>query len=149
MKANELRVGNFVKVNKDGLCIKKDTIVEIRAVDADNELFERGLKGCATCLNPKNHFEYGGIWVDYLSPLSLTDEILEKNGFVFVDGYGCMRWMDEEGSRNGGREVLWSQLTRVLQIRAEGVCLDFFGCYCFHELQNILTVLKIGKEIKP
>lgn len=128
MKVNELMTGNYVRVNGE-----IHQVYEINAEMHTVELWDT---------------DTAELECD-LEPVYLTDEILEKNGFVFVDGYGCMRWMDEEGSRNGGREVLWSQLTRVLQIRAEGVCLDFFGCYCFHELQNILTVLKIGKEIKP
>lgn len=138
MKANELMVGNWV--------LWKGKPVQVARVSGVVYEFGHIDVTLAHC-NDNGFLESHDI--KSISPIPLTDEILEKNGFVFVDGYGCMRWMDEEGSRNGGREVLWSQLTRVLQIRAEGVCLDFFGCYCFHELQNILTVMKIGKEIKP
>lgn len=82
MKANELFIGAFARVNRDGLCIKKGTIVEVRAVDADDKLKEKGLIGSAHCrpLNDDDQFE-GGIWCEYLDPLLLTPEILEKNGF--------------------------------------------------------------------
>lgn len=84
MKANELMIGDYVKVNKD-VCIKKDTIVEIRGIDADNAFLEKRLKGCATCMSINDHTEYGGVWVKYLSPIPLTPEILEKNGFEWHD----------------------------------------------------------------
>ena len=79
MKAEELMIGDLVRVSKD-VSIKKGTIVEIRAIDADREFHE--LKGCATCVpidNPDGLS--GGVWLDYLEPIPLNDEILQKNGF--------------------------------------------------------------------
>lgn len=69
MKAEELFVGAIVRVNHDGLCIKKGTIVVVRAVDADDKLIEKGLVGSAHC-HPldDNQFE-GGIWCEYLDPI--------------------------------------------------------------------------------
>ena len=83
MKAEELFVGAIVRVNRDGLCIKKDTIVEVRGVDADDRLLEKGLVGGAHC-NPLDENQFaGGIWCEYLDPIPLTQEILEKNGFLY------------------------------------------------------------------
>jgi len=81
MKAEELMIGNLVRVGKD-VCFKKDTIVKIRGIDADREFPERGLKGCATCVpidNPDGLS--GGVWLEYLEPILLPDEILKKLGF--------------------------------------------------------------------
>lgn len=83
MKAEELFVGALVRVNRDGLCIKKDTIVEVRAVDADDKLIEKGLVGSAHCRPLDDNQFDGGIWCEYLDPIPLTTEILEKNGFVY------------------------------------------------------------------
>lgn len=47
MKANELMIGGLFRVNSDGLCIKKDTVVEVRGIDADN-VFENHI-GSVTC----------------------------------------------------------------------------------------------------
>lgn len=81
MKANELFTGALVRVNRDGLCIKKNTIVEVRGVDADDRLAEKGLVGSAHC-HPLDENQFaGGIWCEYLDPIRLTQEILEKNGF--------------------------------------------------------------------
>lgn len=79
MKAEELFVGALVRVNRDGLCIKKDTIVEVRAVDADDKLIEKGLVGSAHCRPLDDNQFDGGIWCEYLEPIPLTPEILEKN----------------------------------------------------------------------
>lgn len=81
MKAEELFPGALVRVNRDGLCIKKDTIVEVRAVDADDKLIEKGLIGSAHCRPLDDNQFDGGIWCEYLDPLPLTPEILEKNRF--------------------------------------------------------------------
>lgn len=87
MKANELFPGALARVNRDGLCIKKGTIVEVRAVDADDKLIEKGLIGSAHCRPlDDNQFE-GGIWCEYLDPLPLTPEILEKNGFHYTNDH--------------------------------------------------------------
>lgn len=87
MKPEELFVGALVRVNHDGLCIKKDTIVEVRAVDADDKLIERGLVGVAHCRPlDDNQFE-GGIWCEYFDPIPLTPEILVKNGFKYTNNH--------------------------------------------------------------
>lgn len=78
-----MMVGDFYRVNRDGICISKGSIVEVRAIDADNKLDEKGLVGSAYC-HPldEEQFEFdGGIWCDFLDPIPLTPEILEKNGF--------------------------------------------------------------------
>ena len=69
MKANELMIGDLVRVSKD-VSIKKGTIVEIRAIDADRNFQE--LKGCATCV-PINDPDglSGGVWLDYLNSKKL------------------------------------------------------------------------------
>lgn len=79
MKANEIMPGDYFRVNHDHLCIKKDTIVEVRAVDADDKLIEKGLVGSAHC-RPLDKMQFdGGIWCEYLDPIPITPEILEKN----------------------------------------------------------------------
>ena len=81
MKAKDLMIGDWVRVNRDGLCIKKDTIVQVRGIDGDDKIEEKGLFGAAHC-HPLDEDQFdGGIWLDYLDPIPLTPEILEKNGF--------------------------------------------------------------------
>ena len=77
----------------------------------------------------------------------ITKETLERNGFVFVEEYGMMRWMEDIGSRNGGFEVCWTEDLNILQIRGKGVYLDYFGCSYLQQMQNIMKDLGINKEI--
>lgn len=81
MEAKDLMIGDLVRVNRD-VCIKNDTIVRVCGIDATNKLVEKGLEGSATCV-PVDDIDFysGGIWVKYLSPIPLTPEILEKNGW--------------------------------------------------------------------
>jgi hypothetical protein len=82
MKANELMLGDFFRVNKDGLCIKKGTIVRVVGIDGEAKLEEKGLV-CAVHCHPLDGEQFdGGIWLSYLEPISITPEILEKNGWV-------------------------------------------------------------------
>lgn len=85
MEVKDLMIGDLVRVNRD-VCIKNDTIVRVCGIDATNRLVEKGLEGSATCV-PVDDIDFysGGIWVKYLSPIPLTPEILEKNGFVLKE----------------------------------------------------------------
>lgn len=85
MKAEELMVGDLVCVNKD-VCFKKGTIVEVVGIDSCNYLPEFNLKGSVTCKNTNRDYftAHGGVWCDFLEPIPLTTEILEKNGFKFL-----------------------------------------------------------------
>lgn len=96
----------------------------------------------------------GGIWCDYLDPIPLTTEILEKNGFkntsVIILGTPKMRWASEDG-----RTVItiWIDDTTPMEIRKnayyedeESYLLPFPGCV--HELQHALRLCGIEKEIQ-
>ena len=114
MKAEELFVGAIVRVNHDGLCIKKGTIVVVRAVDADDKLIEKGLVGSAHC-HPldDNQFE-GGIWCEYLDQIPLTDEILEKNGFIMTKIERLILWALSFGLNQRGMVFLVLKSADVL-----------------------------------
>ena len=133
MKAEELFVGALVRVNRDGLCIKKDTIVEVRGVDADDRLAVKGLVGSAHCRPLDDDQFEGGIWCEYLEPIPLTPEILEKNGFT----------------RDG--ESWWYKDFRIVLFSSNGVSLICGRQMRFkyvHELQNALRLCIIEKEIE-
>ena len=136
MKANELFTGALARVNRDGLCIKKDTIVEVRAVDADDKLIEKGLIGSAHCRPlDDNQFE-GGIWCEYLDPIPLTPEILEKNGFSnnYVED-------DLSYATDAGGDVIG------VHIVAGKWILDEMYFNYFHQLQLAFRLCGIEKEI--
>lgn len=97
MKANELMIGELVRVSKD-VCFKKGTIVKVRGIDADNVFAEKELKGSATCVAVNDPDRVTcGVWCDYLEPIPLTAEILEQNGFKLREGCtSAWDWHDGE-----------------------------------------------------
>ncbi len=140
MKANELMIGDLVRVNRDGLCIKKDTIVEVRGVDADDRLVEKGLVGCAHC-NPLDENQFaGGIWCEYLEPIPLNPEILEKNGIkneIKLSVCG-----------NGEYNILWwveGSWLEVQNLENGNECSIY--CPYVHLLQHAICLCGIEKEI--
>lgn len=125
----DIRVGDYLRVNRD-VCIKKGTIVEVRGIDADNR-FENHI-GCASC-HPldDNQFD-GGIWLDYLDPIPLTPEILDKNFPEPTDG---LTWFPEEGGFNCHTYVPKCEI-------------NAFGLFKYvHQIQNALRMCGITKEI--
>ena len=151
--ANELMAGDYLRVNCAGRCIKKGTIVEVRGIDADNTFRFGELIGSATC-HPLDDTQFdGGIWCDYLDPIPLTPEILEKNGFKRVKyGYG---WKEHIGGYTG--QITSSTTPIEIMYYDEGHCVVsnphigrmFQGSIDgVHELQHCLKLCGINKTIK-
>lgn len=154
MKANELFPGALVRVNRDGLCVKKNTIVEVRAVDADDKLIEKGLIGSAHCRPLDDNQFDGGIWCEYLDPLPITAEILEKNGFAV--GKYKLPISDKEIAKFSLSEVGDDYVREVVLLPITMNCTWSFGSVdgtCIpvikylHQLQQILCLCGIEKEI--
>lgn len=129
IRANELMAGDYLRVNRAGLCIKKGTIVEVRGIDADRRFDNH--TGCASC-HPLDDNQFGGgIWCDYLDPIPLTPEILEKN---FPTAGELAWWPVEDGlhceSRNTD-DIMVSGVFRFV-----------------HQLQNALRLCGIEKSIE-
>lgn len=157
MKANELFTGALVRVNRDGLCIKKDTIVEVRGGDADDKLIEKGLVGSAHC-HPLDENQFaGGIWCEYLDPIPLTPEILEKNGWkhefdktdymvkydLAQKGEYCwMMWATREHNLDIQRQ---DKKLYMYNLKVQRVCIP---CDYVHQLQHAMRLCGIEKEIE-
>lgn len=90
MKANEIMIGDLLRVTKD-VCIKKGTIVRVTAIDAYESLAKRGLKGSTHCVDVNDMYNNGGVWAAYLEAIELSGEIFEKLGFK-------RHWITEKGS---------------------------------------------------
>ncbi len=144
MKAEELFVGALVCVNRDGLCIKKDTIVEVRAVDADDKLIEKGLIGSAHCRPLDDNQFDGGIWCEYLDPIPITPEILEKN-FEKKTYYGIFDDYYDFEIRE------YSDGMYIINYHSCEMALpptQIVGICFVHELQHCLALLGIGRQIE-
>ena len=138
MQANELMIDDIVRVAKD-VCIPKGTVVFIKGIDADNCFREKHLVGSATCLDLYDKYRgTGGVWVDYLEPIPLTREILEKIGFVEKEFFSELIVGDYR---------IICDLHNVCIQHNEHVDLDAPIEY-LHELQHAFRLCKIDKEIK-
>ena len=87
IKAEDLRIGDLVKVNEVGCMIPKGTMCKVVAIDSEKSFEEMNLKGCATLIELEvNHCNISwGIWCKYISPIPLTPEILKKNEFDYLN----------------------------------------------------------------
>ena len=137
MKANELMIGDFVRTAKD-VCFSKGTIVQVRNIDGDNRFLEKNLIGCATCIPIDNPDKMSwGVWVEYLEPIPLTPEILEKNGFDYNDLPFVQGWQQFGLTLyRGGKGYLINCGENVAMV-----------VNYVHQLQHALRICGIDKEI--
>lgn len=79
-----------------------------------------------------------------INPIPLGSEILKKNGFWYEHNVG---YVIEEY----GYEIiysLWDHNLRILKNREQILNLDYLDEMCVHELQHILKLFNIDKEIE-
>lgn len=141
MKANDLMVGDLLRVNSDNTCITRDTIVTVRAIDED--IRQASHIGCAFC-SPLDDRQIGEeIWCDYLDPIPLTPEILEKNGFTKVNS---QRY--EWGSLEDAEYININPKKGIIHINGKNRSnANLYGQFSVHELQHALRLCGIDKEI--
>lgn len=83
IKAEDLRIGDIVKVSETGCMIPKGDVCKVVAIDSEKSFEEMNLKGCATLKElVVNHCSIScGVWCKYIAPIPLTREILTLNGW--------------------------------------------------------------------
>ena len=154
MEAKDLMIDCLYRVKKD-VCLPKGTIVIIKGIDADNRFPERHLIGSATCLpvNSEDGFTYG-VWTEYLEPIPLTPENLEKNEFKRDPlWHHCDKDLD-----NYSISVQLGYANRIEYIEIKEKCKDdfvpskrtklyFTHIEYVHQLQQAMRLLGIEKEI--
>ena len=129
--------------------------------NADNIFKEKHLVGSATCLpvNSEDGFTYG-VWVEYLEPIPLTKEILEKIGFA------CTQKADEDemgaayecwSFRDGLFSIEFEPEVVMLEVHNGGENGDAVRTITYytdndimylHELQQALKLCGINKNIE-
>lgn len=154
MEAKDLMIGCLFRVKKDA-SLPNGTIVIIKGIDTDNRFPERHLTGSATCLPIGN--EYGftyGVWVEYLEPIPIIPEILEKNEFKRDPlWHHCDKDLD-----NYSISVQLGYANRIEYIEIKEKCKDnfvpskrtklyFTHIKYVHQLQQAMRLLGIEKEI--
>ena len=154
MRAEELMIGDLVRVKKD-VCIKRGATVRIHAIDGDNDFPEQGLKGCAGCIQVNDRSMSGGVWTEFLEPIPITAEILEKNGFKkhgfkdIVGQHEWSLWLDTLSFISLWCRELNDDPKDGWMIRIESPLATC--CHKIehvHEMQNTLRIFGINKDIK-
>lgn len=123
MKANELMIGEWVMTPAG--------IAKVLKIDGDDN----------TIVIRQHDGRLNGGSVDETEPIPLTPEILEANGFTrySVVHFNLQQWVLNEG--NGCRVSLYQDVKS-----GKWAIKDFWIDYV-HELQHILRLCKIEKEI--
>ena len=143
IKAEDLRIGDLVIVNKIGCMVPKGTMCKVVAIDSEKSFEEMNLKGCATLIELEvNYCNISfGIWCKYISPIPLTPELLEKN-----------EWKrDKLVSYIYGHEA--HNIEVICTPNSEWVYVTFKGetihrIKYVHELQHILWALGLDANLK-
>lgn len=139
----ELNIGNYLRVAKEGLCIKKGTIIKINGIDSEDKIMEKGLVGVISC-HPLDKYQFdGGIWLAYLEPIEITPEILEKSGWeVLVNDINPKKWIayliEEDALIVKGGDLVTLNTNTGKEIPFRYV----------HQLQNALILCGINKKIE-
>ena len=131
MKANELMVGDLLydKAN--------DYYGEVTGVIDNGEIYIDGVIA----------------YIDDCTPIPLTQEILEKNGFKKCEGneWSVFKYKDDDHTKNALYLVLWSADELYLEICSYTSNTGDFnriGIRYVHELQHALKLCGIDKTIE-
>ena len=125
MKANELQIGDYFMLN--------GSVVIVEEISA---------KGWVHITDPETGCRIG-MTSDYilseLKPIPLTDEIIERNGFI--------RYNHNEAEKVH-MVVKYGNYKRITRQNEESL-IDCLEIIYIHELQHVLRLMGVEKEIKP
>jgi len=131
MNARDLMIGDYIMFNKNTYIIE--------------EISKKGWVHLIDNDGSECHVELSSDYIlDAITPIPLTAEILEKNGFWCEHDVGYV--MEEYEY-----EIIystWNHELRILKNREQILNLEFFDEMCVHELQHALRLCGIDKEIK-
>lgn len=147
MKAENLRIGDYVKVSSDNCMIPKGALCEVVAIDSERTCEDK--KGLADLLQiVREEWEFShGVWCDYIEGIPINSEFLRKNG-----------WKDVEHNidRNRFEWIVWEHPESCVEIQFYPHANEYSAFYCgnelcdfayVHEFQNILASIKENVEI--
>ena len=134
MKANELMVGNWVSWKGKPVQVARVSGVVYEFGHIDVTLAHCNDNGILESHDIKS-----------ISPITLTDEILDKNFDRKEHGWQVKDCWKIWSNQNYG----YILATWVMGDFGGGSYEPCIPCTYLHELQNAMTVLRAGKEIKP
>ena len=135
---NELRIGNLVSTNGKPMNTSDKGVYKVLAIDSRDSFEE--LKGCVTITCDDPRYRDIGAWCQYLEPIPLTPELLEKYGFIYDKEIGYF----VNNSLRISIKVGFFGTSKI------GIYyLHFFLIFCkyLHQLQNMYYAIT-GKELE-
>jgi hypothetical protein len=136
MKAEELMIGDLVYYSYANLFVTK--VIDV--CSHGEEHFIRCKRDEKDKDNLYKQDQLEDFHVGIIRPIPLTKEILEKNGFEKNRDYGYFI-----GQSNSGYYIYFDN--NHLSIQAGYDVIEFACCEYVHELQHVLNLCKIEKEI--
>lgn len=143
INAKDLRIGNYVMTNnKYFLSNEVEKILRITNI---NELREyKDHKGNVTVYRLSDEFkDTFGLWLDYLEPIPITEDWLDRLGFGYNREHFNYSYIDETNgfiltleNFNDNNTGNWSVTFENLDDRSIGAILC--NCYFVHEVQNLI-----------
>lgn len=147
MKAENLRIGDYVKVSSDNCMIPKGAVCEVVSIDSERECeAKKALADLRQVVREKGEFSHG-VWCDDIEGIPINSVFLIKNG-----------WNDVAHNidRDKFEWIVWEHLESCVEIQFYPHANEYSAFYCgkelcdiayVHELQNILASLKENVEI--
>lgn len=147
MKAEDLRIGDYVKVSSDNCMIPKGAVCEVVAIDSERACEDKkGLADLLQIIREKWDFSHG-VWCDDIEGIPISSEFLRKNG-----------WNDVAHNidRDKFEWIVWEHLKSGVEIQFYPHSNEYSAFYCgnelcdiayVHELQNLLVSIKENIEI--
>lgn len=142
IKAEDLRIGDLVIVSKTGCKIPKGTVCRVTAIETESMLFDDSFVSVRLIpIDPKCKQISWYDWCKNISPIPLTPEILEKNG-----------WKRDKlvtyiyGHEAHNIEVICTPNSEWVYVTFKGETIHRIKYV--HELQHILWALGLDANLK-
>lgn len=147
MKAEDLRIGDYVKVCSDNCMIPKGALCEVVTIDSEQTHEDKKVfAGLLPIVREEWEFPHG-VWCDGIEGIPINSEFLRKNG-----------WKDVEHNiyRDRFEWIVWEHPESCVEIQFYPHANEYSAFYCgnelcdiayVHEFQNIFASLKENVKI--
>lgn len=142
IKAEDLRIGDLVIVSKTGCKIPKGTVCRVTAIETESMLFDNRFVSVRLIpIDPKCKQISWYDWCKNISPIPLTPEILEKNGW---ERDKLVSYIYGHEAHN--IEVICTPNSEWMYVTFKGETIHRIKYV--HELQRILWALGLDANLK-
>ena len=152
INAEDLRIGDIVQINKDGMFLPKDTLYIVTEILPDRQY--DGKKGAVSLKAVNDEYDGPwGTWCNYIDGVPVTTEILRNNDFnEEVEGKYFTRPIKARFGSSIARYLAVERKKYSWAIFIKYYNVTGYALLCHvkyvHELQLALKIMKFSTEIK-